>query len=165
MDMANKAICYAHRNPPPGCKKTKLEDIQKIVCNTAGGEVTLQAISLAAKTFHEEKEQRGRKKGWRKTTKAEDKVLLTTFHKLRPPGCGVDSGEIHRTLPKKLKNKTVFHTRIKNSKTHISYNLMNQPLQEPTIQFSLRPKPELRRERTNSEKDVVWVKKCTPELD
>ena len=105
MDMANKAICYAHRNPPPGCKKTPLSDIRKIVRNTAGGKVTLQAISTAARTFHDEKEKRGRKKGWKKTTKAEDKKVLSTFHKLRPPGCGVDSREVQTALPKKLRMK------------------------------------------------------------
>ena len=113
MDMANKALCYAHRNPPPGNKETKLEDIQNIVRNMDGGEVSLQAISLADKTFHQEKQQRGRKKGWRKTTKAEDKFLLKTFHKLRPPGCGVDSRKIHTALPKKLKNKIVRRTVIR----------------------------------------------------
>ena len=42
----------------------------------------------------------GRKKGTTKTTQEEDKVIMATFKKLRPPGAGVDSRLIHDALPK-----------------------------------------------------------------
>ena len=44
--------------------------------------------------------------GWRKTTKAQDKTIMKTFKKIRPPGHGVDSRKLHQALPRKLK-KTV----------------------------------------------------------
>ena len=52
-----------------------------------------------------EKMIRGRKEGWKKTTKEEDRTVMQTFKKLRPDGHGVDSRVIHKALPKKLKKK------------------------------------------------------------
>ena len=46
-------------------------------------------ICLAAATFELEKKVRGRRPGQNKTSKAEDKVIMKTFHKLRPPGLGL----------------------------------------------------------------------------
>ena len=40
-----------------------------------------------------------------KTTPAENKKILQTFHKLRPPGHGIDSEALHRGLPTVLKKK------------------------------------------------------------
>ena len=77
----------------------------KLVKKTDGTVPQPSAISEAAATFKEEKRKRGRKQGWRKTTKSEDKQILTTFKKLRPPGYGVDSRDIHKALPKKLRKK------------------------------------------------------------
>ena len=53
MDNANKAICFALRNPPKGKKRTPLKDIRKIVRKTNGKKPSLQAISKAAATFKE----------------------------------------------------------------------------------------------------------------
>lgn len=66
---------------------------------------TEQAISKAALAYHAEKKARGRKEGWRKTTKKEDRTILKTFHKLRPPGHGIDSRTIHKGLKKKIRKK------------------------------------------------------------
>ena len=60
------------------------------------------AISMAARDFKDLKKQRGRKKGCRATTKAEDKIILQVFNKLRPPGHGVDSRVVHKALPLKI---------------------------------------------------------------
>ena len=49
--------------------------------------------------------ERGRPVGRTATTKQEDKKLLATFHKVRPPGHGVDSRVVHKHLPKKLQAK------------------------------------------------------------
>ena len=45
------------------------------------------------------------KKGWRKTSKAEDKVIMTKFHKIRPPGHYVDSRKLRKALPSQLRKK------------------------------------------------------------
>ena len=77
MDVANRALCYTLRNPPPGVKKTKLCDIvkQKLVKKVDGSVPTQGAISEAAMQFKAEKDTRGRKTGWRKTSKEEDKTM------------------------------------------------------------------------------------------
>ncbi len=107
MDLQNRALCYALRCPPKGVKKTKLKDIVKfkLVKKSDGTVPQPSAIAEAAATFKDEKRKRGRKQGWRKTTKSEDKQILTTFKKLRPPGYGVDSRDIQKALPKKLSKK------------------------------------------------------------
>ena len=70
-----------------------------------GDPPTPAGVSLAASTFKTEKQQRGRKLGYKKTTKDEDKQILKVFKKARPPGHYVDSRIIHTRLPKKLKKK------------------------------------------------------------
>ena len=105
MDEATRALCYAHRHPLPGVKKTKLEDLQKLLKKKDGSTPSISAIAEAAESFTQPKLKRGRKKGWRKTTKAEDKKLMVVFHKARPPGCGIDSRELHKKLPKNLRAK------------------------------------------------------------
>ena len=44
------------------------------------------AMSMAARDFKKEREQRGRKKGCKATSKAEDKLIMKAFNKMRPPG-------------------------------------------------------------------------------
>ena len=80
---------------------------QKLVLKTDGTVPGISAIKKAADTFHDEKSPVGRKLGWRKTTKAEDKKVLSTFHKVRAKGHGVTARRVHRALPKKVKNKTI----------------------------------------------------------
>ena len=105
MDISNRALCFALRHPPKGQKKMKFDDIQKLVRKTDGKKPSLGAIAEAAKTFNQEKMPVGRRVGWRKTTKVEDKAILTAFHKVRPPGHGATSRKIHRALPTKIKRK------------------------------------------------------------
>ena len=54
-------------------------------------------------SFTTKKETRGRKTGHRKTSKVENKIILKSFHKLRPPGYYVDSRKVHTSLPKKVR--------------------------------------------------------------
>ena len=54
---------------------------------------------------HLHKAAPGRGEGWRATTKAEDKVILKAFHKVRPPGAGVVARKVRAALPKKLQKK------------------------------------------------------------
>jgi hypothetical protein len=92
-------------NPPKGQKKMSFKDIQKIVRKKDGSKPKIGSICDAAKNYKKAKMLRGRPKGCKKTDKGEDKILMETFKKLRPPGHGVDSRQLHKALPKKLKRK------------------------------------------------------------
>jgi transposase len=111
MDEANRAMCYALRNPPAGMKKASLKAIAGMVEKTDGSHPSTQTVSEAAKQFKVEKAKRGRRKGDRKTTAAEDRAILKKFKVLRPPGHGIDSRKLHRALPvairRKVSRKTV----------------------------------------------------------
>lgn len=105
MDDKNRALCFLYRNPPKGQKKLPYSKIADKVRNKDGGNPTPAAVRDCVTNFHKPKATPGRKKGWRKTTKAEDKTILKKFHKVRPPGHGVDSRKIHAALPAKLSMK------------------------------------------------------------
>ena len=104
MDMRNRALCHSLRNPPPGGQKVKIADIikKKMVVKSDGRSPSAGAISEAAETYLDPKQKVGRKVGSRKTSKAEDKQILTTFTKQRPPGHGVDSRVIHSAARMKV---------------------------------------------------------------
>ena len=105
MDDKNKALCFFYRNPPNGGKKKTFTDIKKLVKKTDGVSPSISAIHEAVRTFHDEKEKVGRKEGWRKTTKEEDRAIMKTFHENRPPGHGVVARKIHKNLPTKVRRK------------------------------------------------------------
>ena len=105
MDLANRALCYAYRNPPAGVEKTALKDIVKLVKKKNGSRPTIGAVFEAAKNFMKVDGPVGRPLDSKKTTKAEDRKLMQTFKKLRPPGAGVDARAVHKALPKKIKLK------------------------------------------------------------
>ena len=105
MDDANRAMCYALRNPPAGHKRVALKDIAGMVVKKDGTRPSPQAVGSAAKQFEEEKEQRGRRVGDKKTTKAEDREILKKFKFLRPAGHGIDSRRLHRALPVAIRRK------------------------------------------------------------
>ena len=83
----------------------KYKDIRKLVRKTDGRLPTIPSIREAAVTWLDEKGQRGRPVGSYKTTKAEDKKIMDTFHKLRPPGYGITSRELKIGLPKRIAKK------------------------------------------------------------
>ena len=65
----------------------------------------------AVKNFKLKKATRGRKAGWRKTTAAEDKTLLQTFHKVRKPaGSLLHSRDVWNALPDSLRRKICLRT-------------------------------------------------------
>ena len=66
---------------------------------------TIQALNKVVLNYKMKKRARGRPKGARATTKAEDKNIMLKFHKLRPPGYGIDSNALHRALPAPIKRK------------------------------------------------------------
>ena len=113
MNAENRALCVFYRNPPNGSKRLTYAKIAEIVQNEDGEHPTEEAVRRCVVNFHEPKAKRGRKAGYRKTSKAEDKVILQAFRKLRPPGHGVDSRKIHATLPKKLRGKVSRRTMIR----------------------------------------------------
>ena len=80
MNPATRALCFGYRNPPPGQKKLPFWKIGELLGYSEG------AVRECVNTFSDVKSKRGRKTGWRKTTKAEDKVIMEKFHKVRPPG-------------------------------------------------------------------------------
>ena len=113
MDAANRALCYYYRNPPDNQCKLRFADIALRVRKTDGTHPSVGAVKECVATFHQEKGTRGRKPGWRKTSRAEDGNVLKTFKKARPAGHGVDSRRIHSALPKKLREKVCRRTVIR----------------------------------------------------
>ncbi|MDP7559855.1 MAG: hypothetical protein QF745_04875 [Planctomycetota bacterium] len=83
----------------------KFKFIRLLVKKTDGRKPGISAIQEAAASFNKVKEQTGRRAGTYKTSRAEDKKVLQTFKKLRPPGHGVDSRVVHKALPQKLQKK------------------------------------------------------------
>ena len=105
MDDTNRAICYVHRHPGPGIKKTPYKILATLLKKSDGQAPSQGSMSEAAARYTSTKEQRGRKKGWQKTTKKENRAIIKKFHTLRPPGCGIDSRDLHKGLKKKLRQK------------------------------------------------------------
>ena len=113
MDDATRAMCYALRRPGRGHKPMKYADIRKVVKKTDRSRPSVQAIAQAVAAYPLEKKLRGRKKGWSKTSRDEDKTILKTFHQKRPPGCGVTSKVIHDAMPRPLRKKICKRTVIR----------------------------------------------------
>lgn len=111
MSDAARAQCYALRHPPKGVQRLTYPQIRKLVRKKDGGLPEVGSIREAVKTFNKKgKKKVGRPAGWRKTTKEEDKKILQTFKKVRPPGHGVTSRKVRNALPKKLKRKVTRRT-------------------------------------------------------
>ena len=111
MSAATKALCYKYRFPGKGQKPVPYSDIAGMVYLTDGTtHPTPMGVWKAVKTFNEPKTKAGRPKGTKKTTNAEHKVIMTTFHKKRPPGYGIEARDVHKALPKKLQQKVSTRT-------------------------------------------------------
>ena len=112
MDSDNRALCYWYRHPPAksGVEALSYRAISRIVVKRDGEHPSAAAVHKAVVEWRRAKTERGRKRGWRKTTPEEDKVIMRTFHKLRPPGHGIDSQELHRALPRALQQKVSART-------------------------------------------------------
>ena len=93
MTPEDKALAFYYRNPPddsnvPPQKFTRIATL-------LGKNHTVSAVKWAVKNFRVEKGQRGRKTGWRKTTKDEDKAIMAAFHKARKPlGSAVEARDV-----------------------------------------------------------------------
>ena len=91
----------------------KYKDIRKVVKKIDRSRPTVQAIAQAVAAYPLEKKLRGRKKGWSKTSRDEDKLILKTFQKKRPPGCGVTARVVHDAMPRPLRKKICKRTVIR----------------------------------------------------
>ena len=108
MDADNRALCYYYRNPPKTWKVKPLayrKIARLVVKKDKRTHPTPQAVCKVVKSWRVVRAKRGRKVGWRKTPNAENSLILRTFHKVRPPGCGVSSTEVDDALPKDLSQK------------------------------------------------------------
>jgi hypothetical protein len=106
MSAATKGLCYKYRHPGKGQKPLPFADIAETVFHTNGKtHPTAMGVWKAVTNFNEPKKKAGRPKGSKKTTKAEHKVIMSAFHKKRPPGYGVEAKDVHTALPKKLRKK------------------------------------------------------------
>ena len=113
MDAENRVLCYVYRNPPPGFGKgLKWAAIAKRVWNTGGRtHPTAAGVRHCVLNWRAERRKRGRRKGWKKTTKEEDKLITKCFHKVRLPlGSRVTAREVATELPKRLRGKICLRT-------------------------------------------------------
>ena len=88
MSPENRALCYFYRNPPPGSNRAPLRwaAIASLVWNVDGEtHPTPSAVRKCVLGWQRERQRRGRKKGTRKTTTCEDKIIKQCFHKARRP--------------------------------------------------------------------------------
>ena len=113
MDAATHALCYFYRNPKSGGKALSFTKIAQLVKKIDGDHPTKDAVRKAVLNFGKKRKPRGRKLGWRKTTKTDDAKILKTFKRLRPSGQGVDSRIVQSSLPKKLSMKVCRRTIIR----------------------------------------------------
>ena len=113
MDEKTKALCYFYRNPPKGSgvKPSTFKTIGKLAVPAGKMPLEEDKVRWAVKNFHGEKSPRGRKKGWRKTTAAEDNIISQTFARVRQPlGSLVESRDVWSALPPDLRRKTCLRT-------------------------------------------------------
>ena len=89
MNAENRALCYFYRHPPKGSgvqPVKKWAQIARLVWNADGKtHPTPNAVKYCVLNWKQVNKKRGRKNGWRKTTKQEDKKILATFQKARQP--------------------------------------------------------------------------------
>ena len=107
------ALVYVLRHPPKdwGCKRVRMKQIPDEVEKAGFPRPTRWQVKWQAANFGNQPSRRGRKPGWRKTTAAEDKKVLATFHKVRQPlGSAVDARDVFNALPDALRQKISVRT-------------------------------------------------------
>ena len=112
MGAANRALCFFYRHPPEdsGVKPLPFSRIRLRVVKADGSAPSEEACRNCVRDFHNVKGKRGRKHGWRKTSRAQDNTILCAFRRLRPPGAGVESRDVANALPKTLQGKVCLRT-------------------------------------------------------
>ena len=78
MGLANRSLCYVLLNKIGGKQRMSADEVhrQGLVRKADGSIPSAQAIRYAAKHFLTEKAKRGRKEGYCKTSKDEDRALM-----------------------------------------------------------------------------------------
>ena len=77
----------------------------------------------AVKNFHTDAMPRGRKPGWRKTARTEDRAILRAFFRVRQPcGSAVEYKDVWCALPDALRAKICVET-VKNRLAEKGYRL------------------------------------------
>lgn len=101
-----------HSRHPPKASKVKPVPYSKIPdLIPTKPRLNKDQVRMAVKQFHLKRQKRGRPAGFRKTTAAEDKVILSTFFKVRHPlGRSVESRDVWNALPSALRPKVCFRT-------------------------------------------------------
>ena len=102
---AQQALCYFYRNPPAssGVRPQPYKEIARLIRQPQLPAATIRSI---VRRFHRTRQVRGRKKGWRKTTAAEDARIFSCFQKIRRPlGSLVESQDVWKALPGSLRGK------------------------------------------------------------
>ena len=105
MGAAQQALCYFYRNPPAssGVRPQPCKEIARLIRQP---QLPASTIRNIVRKFHRARQVRGRKKGWRKTTAAEDARILACFQKVRRPlGSLVESQDVWKALPATLRDK------------------------------------------------------------
>ena len=103
MDPATQALCFFYRNPPAesGVKPQPYKAIAKLIKQP---KINTSRLKMAVHRFMVKKAPRGRKAGWRKTTVAEDNLIVSTFYKVRQPlGVLVEAPFSRRTISMALR--------------------------------------------------------------
>ena len=107
---AQQALCYFYRNPPAssGVRPQPYKEIAKLIGQP---QIPAGTIRTIVRRFHRARQARGRKKGWRKTTAAEDARIFSCFQKIRRPlGSLVESQDVWKALPATLRGKVTART-------------------------------------------------------
>ena len=119
MDPENQALCYFYRNPPAasGSKPLPYRKIAPLVFlkeRDEDGELvhpSCAAVFKCVQQWTKERKKRGRQKGWRNTTRADDQQILKTFRKVRKPlGKKVYARFVRAALPKAVRTKVCVRT-------------------------------------------------------
>ena len=125
MGLAMQALCFFYRNPPPesGVSPRPYSEIPKLIKQP---HMKISRVKMAVKRFLQEKEMRGRKPGWRKTTVAEDKAILACFHRVRKPlGILVEAPDVWKGLKLALRQKVCIRT-VANRLRQMGYKMENK---------------------------------------
>ena len=99
------------RNPPDcwDVEPMPYKDIRDFIDRP---DLVIKTIASVVHRFGNERTQRGRKEGWRKTTRSEDAQILKAFCKVRKPlGSLTESTDVWKALKPELRGK-VRHFRI-----------------------------------------------------
>ena len=111
MDAKTRALCYFYRHPPrnSGVKPVPYRKIPRLL--PVRPRPTRQQVWTAVRTFHSDQKSRGRKKGFRKTTPAEDRCILRAFYKVRQPlESLVESRDVWNELTPAVRSKVCLRT-------------------------------------------------------